>query len=54
MGAPSDEQQPQASTSQQGSSNGGPAGPPAAGQAGPRKAMKEMTKGAWKPALGQV
>ncbi|KAK9898355.1 nagb/rpia/CoA transferase-like protein [Cystobasidium minutum MCA 4210] len=44
MGSPTDEPQPQASTSQQGSSNGAPAGPPAAGQAGPRKAMKEMTK----------
>jgi hypothetical protein len=43
MASPPEEQQPQASTSQQGQSNA--AGAPAAGQAGPRKAMKEMSKG---------
>lgn len=50
MGAPADEQsQPEASTSQQPQSNGAPAGPPAAGQAGARKSMKEMTKGQFEP-----
>jgi hypothetical protein len=43
MATPPEEQQSQPSTSRQGQSNG--AGAPAAGQPGPRKAMKEMSKG---------
>jgi len=51
MAAPPDEQQPQASTSQQGPANGAgaAAAAAAAGQAGPRKAMKEMSKGQLPP-----
>lgn len=46
MAAPPDGQQPQASTSQQGLANGASAAAAsAAGQAGPRKTLKEMSKG---------
>lgn len=46
MAAPVEEQQPQASTSQ---TNGAAAPEASAGQAGPRKNMKEMTKGQSSP-----